>query len=76
MLTPIEIAANTLCPAVRAIVVERLRVKGYTQKQIAAKLGLTQQCVSNYIVGCRAISKRVLDAEGFEFVEKIVRAIE
>jgi|GEM_PF-4854849 predicted transcriptional regulator len=77
MLTPIEIAASTICPAVRATIAEKLiREKGYTQKAAAAKLGLTQQCISNYVVGCRATSKEVVEVSVVEdSLNEVVEAV-
>lgn len=50
MLLPSEIEAKTVIPYLRAVVAKRLmEVYGLNQQQVAAKLGLTQAAVSNYI---------------------------
>jgi predicted transcriptional regulator len=77
VLTPFEIAADTICPAIRAAVAEKLvKEKKYTQSQAARRLGLTQQCVSNYMVGCRAMYRNlVLQGGADTLTEKIASAV-
>ncbi len=77
MLTPFEIAADTICPAIRAAVAEKLvKERKFTQSQAARSLGLTQQCVSNYMVGCRAMYRNlVLEGGANEVAERIANAV-
>ena len=57
MLTPFEIAASRVCPAVRGIVAKKLLKHRITQREAAQRLGLTQQAISNYSLGSRGLAK-------------------
>jgi predicted transcriptional regulator len=57
MLTPYEVVAGRVCPAVRGIVAKKLLKHKMTQREAAQRLGLTQQAVSNYSLGSRGLAK-------------------
>ncbi|MFB6147470.1 MAG: transcriptional regulator [Candidatus Nanohaloarchaea archaeon] len=51
----IEVVSDDLLPAIRSIMATRLsKDYGYTQEEIAVKLGVTQPAVSQYMRGSRA----------------------
>jgi len=59
MLTPYEVAAGRVCPAVRGIVAKKLLKHKMTQREAAQRLGLTQQAISNYSLGSRGLAKQL-----------------
>lgn len=62
MILPDELVAKLAIPAIRALIARRLMtVYGFTQKQVAEKMGITQAAVSNYVNGKRGISFRIDD---------------
>lgn len=78
LITPCELAVRDILPAVRALIVIKLRERGYKQKEIASLLGLTQPAVSYYLNKRRAKkiillqkNERVMN-EINEFVEKLL----
>ncbi|MGB9729672.1 MAG: transcriptional regulator [Thermoprotei archaeon] len=54
MLTYFEFASKVICPTLRAMIAHKL-IKDYnfTQKEVADKLGIKQQAISNYMRGIR-----------------------
>lgn len=77
MLTPYEVAAKVICPTIRASVAHKL-VKEYnfTQQEVARKLGLKQQAVSNYVRGLRGSIKRISEINDVaKWVERITQSI-
>ena len=77
MLTPYEVAAKVICPAIRASVAYKLvKEHNFTQREVASKLGLKQQAVSNYIRGLRGSIKRISEIKDVaKWVEKITQSI-
>lgn len=77
MLTPYELAASKLCPAIRAIIANKLiRRHRLTQHQAARRLGLTQQAISNYSLGLRGIAKELRNMKSVDqLTENIVGAV-
>ena len=77
MLTPYEVAAKVICPAIRASVAYKLvKEHNFTQREVATKLGLKQQAISNYIRGLRGSIRRISEiADVANWVEKITQSI-
>jgi hypothetical protein len=77
MLTPFEVAAKVICPTLRASVAYKLvKEHRFTQQEVAKKLGLKQQAVSNYIRGLRGSMKRISEIEEVaRWVERITQSI-
>ncbi len=60
MILPDEIAAKSVIPAIRAMIVQRLvKDHGYTQQEAANLLGITQPAVSKYLHHKRGIAIRL-----------------
>jgi predicted transcriptional regulator len=57
---PCEKAAKYKVPAIKARLAKNLKTKGYTQKQIADFLDVTEAAISQYLSGKRA-GKRETD---------------
>jgi len=55
---PCESAAKHKVPAIKAKLAKELKEKGYSQKEIAAVLDVTEAAVSQYLSGKRAKSKK------------------
>lgn len=73
MLLPDELAAKSVIPAIRAMVVRRLIDEhGMTQQQAAKLLGITQPAVSKYMHNKRGVAIRL---EGIREVEKAASEI-
>ncbi|MEM3832803.1 MAG: helix-turn-helix domain-containing protein [Thermoprotei archaeon] len=54
MLTYFELASKVICPTLRAMVAYKLiKNHNFTQKEVANKLGIKQQAISNYMRGLR-----------------------
>lgn len=71
MLLPQELAARVAIPALRALVARNLVTKhGFSQRQAARKMGITQATVSNYIREKRGIQFVI------EETEEITKAVQ
>ena len=76
MLTPYEVAAGRVCPAVRGIVAKKLLKHRMTQREAAQKLGLTQQAISNYSLGSRGLAKHLRKIKTIDnLTDSIVEAV-
>ncbi|MDA8143536.1 MAG: hypothetical protein M0T81_06090 [Thermoplasmatales archaeon] len=54
LLTPFDVAAKIICPAIRgSVALKLIKDHHFTQKKVADELGLRQQAISNYIKGMR-----------------------
>ncbi len=76
MLLPSEIESHWLIPATRSIIARELVTRyNFSQDDVAAKLGITQATVSNYLCGNRGndqiIRKLRSDDKIMEFVHDI-----
>ena len=52
---PCEKAAKYKVPAIKARLAKNLKTKGYTQRQIADFLDVTEAAISQYLSGKRAV---------------------
>lgn len=67
MILPDELAAKSVVPAIRAMVVRRLVAEhGKTQQEAAKLLGITQPAVSKYIHSKRGIAINLNDVKEVE----------
>ena len=61
-----ELTVQEIFPAVRALIaMELMKGLGYTQEEAAAKMGVTQPAVSQYIKACRGKKARLLKADSY-----------
>jgi len=73
LLLPQELAARIAIPALRALVARNLVIEhGFSQRQAARKLGITQATVSNYIREKRGIQFAI---EETEEIKKAVQGV-
>lgn len=56
-----EVMADEVLPAVRALIAKKLIENGFSQKQVAEKLGLTQPAISQYKRNIRGYRKDILE---------------
>ncbi len=60
MILPYEIIHRSVVPAIRYMTAINLIEKhGFTQKEAAAKLGVTQAAISNYVRRTRAVAVKI-----------------
>jgi len=75
MKSPCEVVAKYILPVFRALVAKELMEKyGYSQNQVAAKLGVTQAAVSHYINSKRG-SLMLKEVEGINGVKETVHDV-
>lgn len=74
---PSEIVVNSVLPTVRVLLARALDERGFTQQEVADRLGVTQAAVSRYVAGEADVEPRIAEdprtvatvetvAEGFE----------
>lgn len=59
MRTYFEIMAQEIIPSMRAILAKKLLDNGFSQKQVAERLGLTQPAISQYLRDLRGSRKKM-----------------
>jgi Predicted transcriptional regulator len=60
---PSEIVVERFLPTVRATLATELDERGLTQEEIAARLGVSQAAVSQYVRGDVTVEERFVDDE-------------
>ncbi|WP_459192800.1 thiamine-phosphate synthase family protein [Halosimplex sp. J119] len=69
---PSEIVVERFLPTARTLLAAELHDRGFTQKEVADRLGLTQAAVSKYLRGDVSVEDRFADDERFQAtVERI-----